>query len=172
MKTKLISLLIALLCMTMLLVSCSDPCVEHIDADNDGICDVEGCEDAVKKPEVAEHEHADANADGVCDTENCGTVIITNVVDNIVEIIVPTKPEEKVPMVVKPIPVANRADYIEYDYAEKQAYFNKLFRSYLLSAWFQWRDQGFGTARSSPNLAHSDSHGLFPRTHPISWSRL
>lgn len=131
MKTKLISLLIALLCMTMLLVSCSDPCVEHIDADNDGICDVEGCEDAVKKPEVAEHEHADANADGVCDTENCGTIIITNVVDNIVEIIVPTKPEEKVPMVVKPIPVANRADYIEYDYAEKQAYFNKLFRSYV-----------------------------------------
>ncbi len=133
MKTKLISLLIALLCMTMLLVSCTDPCVEHIDADNDGICDVEGCEDAVKKPEVAEHEHADANADGVCDTENCGVVIITNVVDNVVEIIVPTKPEEKVPMVVKPIPVANRADYIEYDYAEKQAYFNKLFRTAVSS---------------------------------------
>ncbi len=143
MKTKLISLLIALLCMTMLLVSCTDPCVEHIDADNDGICDVEGCEDAVKKPEVAEHEHADANADGVCDTENCGTVIITNIVDNIVEIIVPTKPEEKVPMVVKPIPVANRADYIEYDYAEKQAYFNKLFRTVASSSDYIDGDGGF-----------------------------
>ena len=130
MKTKLISLLIALLCMTMLLVSCTDPCVEHIDANNDGICDVEGCEDAVKKPEVAEHEHVDANADKVCDVENCGTIIIVNTVTEKVEIVVPTKPEEKVDMVVKPIPAPNHAEYVNLDYAEKQAYFNKLFRAF------------------------------------------
>ena len=129
MKTKLISLLIALLCMTMLLVSCTDPCVEHIDANNDGICDVEGCEDAVKKVEVAEHEHVDANADKVCDVENCGTIIIVNTVTEKVEIIVPTKPEEKVDMIVKPIPAPNHAEYVNLDYAEKQAYFNKLFRT-------------------------------------------
>jgi hypothetical protein len=130
MKTKLISLLIALLCMTMLLVSCTDPCVEHIDANNDGICDVEGCEDAVKKVEVAEHEHVDANADKVCDVENCGTIIIVNTVTEKVEIVVPTKPEEKVDMVVKPIPAPNHAEYVNLDYAEKQAYFNKLFRAF------------------------------------------
>ena len=65
MKTKLISLLIALLCMTLFMVSCSEACVEHIDADYDGICDNENCEDAVKQVTVEEHEHEDADADGV-----------------------------------------------------------------------------------------------------------
>ena len=134
MKTKLISLLIALLCMTMLLVSCTDPCVEHIDADKDGICDIEGCEDAVKAVVVEPHDHKDENADNVCDVENCDTIILVNTVENVVEIIVPTKPEAKVDMVVKPIPVdVNRADYVEYNYAEKQAYINKLFRSVVSS---------------------------------------
>ena len=137
MKTKLISLLIALLCMTMLLVSCTDPCVEHIDADKDGICDIEGCEDAVKEVVVEPHEHKDEDLDNVCDVENCDTIIIVNTVENVVEIIVPTKPEAKVDMVVKPIPTdANRADYIDYDYAEKQAYFNKLFRTVVASDYY------------------------------------
>ncbi len=117
MKIKLISLLIALLCISVLFVSCSDPCVEHIDADNDGICDVEDCEDAVKKPEIAEHEHKDGDADSICDTENCGTVIITNTVENRVEVLVPIAKEEYVPMVVKTVPSdAILGDYVNIVY--------------------------------------------------------
>ena len=131
MKTKLISLLIALLCMTMLLVSCTDPCVEHIDADKDGICDIEGCEDAVKEIVAEAHDHKDDDANGVCDVENCGAIMIVNTVEKVVEIIVPTTPEEKVDMIVNSIPVDAKAeDYINLDYAEKQAYFNKLLKSY------------------------------------------
>lgn len=129
MKTKLISLIAALLCLTMLFVSCSDEeeCKSHIDADNDGICDVENCQDEVKKPEVTCTEHKDEDKDGMCDTENCDTAVIINTVTNEVEIVVPTTPEEKVEMVVKPIPSDSVfTDYFTYDYKTNTVYLNSV----------------------------------------------
>jgi len=120
MKIKLISLLIALLCVSVLFVSCSDECTTHLDADGDGVCDTEGCEDIVQLPEPEEPNctnHVDANNDGLCDTENCGTVIITNTIEDRVEVLVPIEKEEYVPMVVKPIPAdANVSDYVVITY--------------------------------------------------------
>ncbi len=120
MKIKLISLLIALLCVSVLFVSCSEECTTHLDADGDGICDTEGCEDVVQLPEPEEPNctnHVDANRDGLCDTENCDTVIITNTIENQVEVLVPIAKEEYVPMVVKPVPTdAVLGDYVKLDY--------------------------------------------------------
>ena len=121
MKIKLISLLIALLCVSVLFVSCSEECTTHLDADGDGICDTEGCEDTVQLPEEPEEpectNHVDANNDKLCDTEGCGTVILTNVVEDRVEVLVPIEKDEKIPMVIKPIPTdAVATDYINVDF--------------------------------------------------------
>lgn len=120
MKIKLISLLIALLCVSVLFVSCSEECTTHLDADGDGICDTEGCEDTVQLPEPEEPNctnHVDANNDKLCDTEGCGTVILTNVIEDRVEVLVPIEKDEKIPMVIKPIPTDTVAtDYINVDF--------------------------------------------------------
>ena len=50
-------------------------CTDHVDNNNDGKCDNEGC-DADVEPEVPTcTKHVDANKDGVCDTEGCGAAV-------------------------------------------------------------------------------------------------
>ncbi len=129
MKIKLISLITALLCLAVLLVSCSDPCTSHLDADYDGKCDT--CGDEIKTPSVNCTEHVDADGDGVCDTPHCGTVIKTVIkevevkVPVDVEVPVPNEKETGVAMVVKPIPSdANVADYFSFDYESGTLIYN------------------------------------------------
>ncbi len=114
MKIKLISLIAALLCLTLFLVSC-DSCTNHTDADKNGVCDT--CEDTIEWPKSSCTNHVDADGDGVCDTEDCDVVIQINTVTNTVEIPVANPLEEKVEMVVKPIPTdAVLSEYFSYDY--------------------------------------------------------
>lgn len=129
MKIKLISLITALLCLAVLLVSCSDPCTSHLDADYDGKCDT--CGDEIQTPSVNCTEHVDADNDGICDTPHCGTVIVTKIeevevpVEVEIEVPVPNEKETGVAMVVKPIPSdANVADYFSFDYESGTIIYN------------------------------------------------
>lgn len=129
MKIKLISLITALLCLAVLLVSCSDPCTTHLDADYDGKCDT--CGDEIQTPTVNCTEHVDADNDGICDTPHCGTVIKTVIkeveveVPVDVEVPVPNEKETGIALVVKPIPSdANLADYFSFDYENNTIIYN------------------------------------------------
>lgn len=50
----------------------SGECTEHIDADDDGICDTEGCEEEFSD---GCDNHTDGDGDGVCDTEDCDVTV-------------------------------------------------------------------------------------------------
>ncbi len=122
MKLKIFALIIAILCLSMALVGCSQkPCDAHVDENKDQKCDV--CKDTIPcETHTDENQdlvcevcgltitppcdpHKDENADGKCDT--CGGAIVV-----IKEQIAP-ETGERVPMVVNPIPSdANLADYI------------------------------------------------------------
>ncbi len=123
MKTKLFVLIAALLCLSLMFVSCDDEHTTHIDENNDAKCDV--CETAV--PCGVEHidenkdlacdrcaatlpapcdPHVDADADLVCDS--CGKAVV------VIETQTPPPAAgDKVEMVVNPIPAdAAIADYL------------------------------------------------------------
>ena len=126
MKTKILALIISILCLSMIFVACDEQCEAHVDADNNGLCD--NCEAAVEKegePEIetgSESEtettveteaetqapcdaHKDADADKLCDA--CGGAIVT-----IVEYVTSAQ-DTRVEMVVNPIPDANASDYLD-----------------------------------------------------------
>ena len=126
MKTKILALIISILCLSMIFVACAEECEAHVDADKDGVCD--NCEATVEKegePEIetgsaSETEttveteaetkapceaHKDADADKICDA--CGGAIVT-----IVEYVT-VEQDTRVEMVVNPIPDAPASDYID-----------------------------------------------------------
>ena len=106
MKTKIFALIAAILCFSMIATSCfKKDCEEHVDEDNDAICDV--CEAEIKAaPDtVACTEHKDENADKTCDVCGGAIVVVTQL----------QKPDvaDRVPMVVKPMPSdVNLSDYL------------------------------------------------------------
>ena len=113
MKTKLILLIISILCLSVLLVACDEPCETHVDENGDAACDV--CGEAVETQTESETEtetetegicdHTDVDADKLCD--NCGKAVVV-----IVER-VPVETETAVDMIVNPIPDdVNLEDYI------------------------------------------------------------
>jgi len=50
-------------------------CTDHVDNNNDGKCDNEGCDADVEPEAPTCTKHVDANKDGVCDTEGCGASV-------------------------------------------------------------------------------------------------
>lgn len=79
-------------------------CKPHVDANKDYVCD--NCPETFVKP--CESDHKDENADKYCDA--CGLAIVT--VNQIVE---PT-PEERVDMIVNPLPEnGSIKDFISYE---------------------------------------------------------
>lgn len=128
MKTKILALIISILCLSMIFVACAETCEAHVDADKNGVCD--NCEATVETETQAETNseteteeqtteaetmapcdpHKDADADKVCDS--CGNAVVT-----IVEYVTvgQATPDE---MVVNPIPEANASDYIDSQYNE------------------------------------------------------
>ena len=82
MKTKLILLIISILCLSVLLVACDEPCETHVDENGDAACDV--CGEAVETQTESETEtetetegicdHTDVDADKLCD--NCGKAVV------------------------------------------------------------------------------------------------
>ena len=122
MKLKIFALIMAILCLSVVLVGCSQkPCDAHVDENKDQKCDV--CKDTIPCETHTDENndlvcevcgltfappcepHKDENADGKCDT--CGGAIVI-----IKEQIAP-ETGERVPMVVNSIPSdANLADYI------------------------------------------------------------
>ncbi len=76
MKTKLLALLLVIIMAVGMLAACgggTEPCTSHVDTDNDGFCDNEGCDEPVQKQCTS---HTDANSDGKCD--NCGATVTVN----------------------------------------------------------------------------------------------
>lgn len=63
MKTKILALIMAILCLTTLFAACKKTCEEHVDENKDAKCDV--CEAAIECK-----EHKDDNKDAKCDV--CG----------------------------------------------------------------------------------------------------
>ena len=64
--------------MLSVLVACGGndtPCTNHTDANGDGVCDTEGCNETVTPTPPSCTEHKDADGDGVCDTEGCGEAV-------------------------------------------------------------------------------------------------
>ena len=131
MKTKVFALILAILCLSMTVVGCGNECAEHIDEDKDTICDKCGesivCEThtdedgdkvcdvcgAAVTPACEKHvdgnndfvcdtcaaklcDHKDENADNVCDA--CELAIVA------IDVQLPPEKEDRVNMVVKPIP--------------------------------------------------------------------
>ena len=111
MKTKIFTLIIAILCLSMIFVACDEqPCTEHKDENNDLVCDVcsEDLEpateesttqttEATTEPPVEPCEvHTDANADKVCDVCKYALVYISELVS--------PEQETHADMEVSPIP--------------------------------------------------------------------
>lgn len=132
MKSRIFALILALCCLSLLLVACNDEvCVEHIDENNDLVCDTCGAtiEVSTTEPETSAEEtteapetnppcdkHVDAEpADGRCDT--CGA--------NVVVVFLPSEPgetETRVEMEVVTAPAdANPSDYIDLGEAKQPA---------------------------------------------------
>ena len=119
MKSRIFALILALCCLSLLLIACDDEaCVDHVDVDNDLICDTCGATLYVSTTEpdneteaattVDDHTHVDKEpADEYCDV--CGK--------NIVVVFLPSKPAEeetRVEMEVLTAPAdANPSDYID-----------------------------------------------------------
>lgn len=80
-KTKRILALILTIVMMLLAVaplsSCGGAtgCTSHVDANGDGVCDNEGCNETVSGGGAGCTSHVDANGDGICDTAGCGAVV-------------------------------------------------------------------------------------------------
>ena len=51
------------------------PCTKHVDNNGDGVCDTEGCNEAVTPTPPPCTEHKDADGNGICDTEGCGETV-------------------------------------------------------------------------------------------------
>lgn len=67
MKTKVLALILAILCVSLMAVSCGkDPCETHVDDNKDAICDVCG-------EKIACVTHTDEDKNGVCDV--CGATV-------------------------------------------------------------------------------------------------
>ena len=131
MKSRIFALILALCCLSLLLVACNDKtCAEHVDANNDLICDTcsatieattSETEAATAAPETTAPEtvpacdaHVDAEpADEYCDI--CGK--------NIVVVFLPSEPgetETRVEMEVVTAPAdANASDYINLGETKK-----------------------------------------------------
>lgn len=131
MKSRIFALILALCCLSLLLVACNDKtCAEHVDANNDLICDTCGAtieattsetDAATAAPETTApetvppcDEHVDAEpADEYCDV--CGK--------NIVVVFLPSEPgetETRVEMEVVTAPAdANASDYINLGETKK-----------------------------------------------------
>ena len=110
MKTKIFALIISILCLSMIFVACAQECTEHVDDDNDGVCD--NCEATVEIETGEETEtiapceiHKDADADKTCDA--CGRAVIT-IVEYVTE-----EQETRQEMVVNPIPETPATNYID-----------------------------------------------------------
>ena len=116
MKTKIFTLITAVICLCLIFAGCDDkPCETHIDENADKICDKCGAkieEETTQKEtetetetEVVCEEHKDENADKICD--KCGKAIVSIIQQ------IPTEEETYVAPIVNPIPAdANLADYI------------------------------------------------------------
>ena len=99
MKTKLLALIMAILCFVTVFAACGKKCEEHVDEDGDAVCD--NCGEVIvdeSKPENTEDtcNHVDVDANKVCD--NCGKAIVA-----IVEQL-PAETEPIVDMIVNQIP--------------------------------------------------------------------
>ena len=75
-KISLLVLLAMLLVLVFTATACGDDCT-HVDADDNGKCDNCGAdfEDGDTPADDSCKDHKDANNDGICDTEGCGKVI-------------------------------------------------------------------------------------------------
>ena len=47
------------------------PCTNHVDSDGDGVCDTEGCNETVTPTPPVCTDHTDSDGDGICDTDGC-----------------------------------------------------------------------------------------------------
>lgn len=126
MKTKIFTLIIAILCLSMIFVACDEqPCTEHKDENNDLVCDVcsEDLEpateesttqttEATTEPPVEPCEvHTDANADKVCDVCKYALVYISELVS--------PEQETHADMEVSPIPEsAELSDFINVEFED------------------------------------------------------
>jgi len=126
MKTKIFALIIAILCISLVFVACDEgkPCAEHVNENNDAVCDV--CGETVEQPTteattseittvvetVAPCEtHTDEDANKKCDV--CGVALVY-----VPELVAPEE-ETRVPMVVNPIPEEVTAEhYINVDFED------------------------------------------------------
>lgn len=128
MKTKIFTLIIAILCLSMIFVACDkqQPCTEHKDENNDLVCDVcsekvepktecttEITTEATTEPPVEPCEtHKDDNADKVCDVCKYALAYIP-------ELVAPEK-ETHANMEVSPIPEsADLSDFINVEFEDK-----------------------------------------------------
>ena len=83
MKTsRLIALILSLvlaISVCFALASCGgndpEPCTSHTDANGDGVCDTEGCNETVTPTPPTCTEHTDSDGNGICDTEGCGETV-------------------------------------------------------------------------------------------------
>ena len=86
MKTKILALIISILCLSVLLVACDKSCETHVDENGDGVCDK--CEATVEKEtetEIICDEHKDEDADKTCDACGKAVVIVTEYVTQATE---------------------------------------------------------------------------------------
>lgn len=90
MKTKILALIISILCLSVLLVACDEPCETHVDENKDGVCDK--CEATVEtetetetETEIICDEHKDEDADKTCDACGKAVVIVTEYVTQATE---------------------------------------------------------------------------------------
>lgn len=124
MKIKIFALIMAILCILTVFSACDfakngqgedeTPCATHTDADADNICDV--CSEAMP---VVCNPHKDENADKICDACGLAIVVITQ--------LVPPTEEERVDMVVKPLPENNNlSDYDSFEKIDTVTSFEKI----------------------------------------------
>ena len=126
MKIKIFALIMAILCILTVFASCDTnksesqenevvPCETHTDENSDNVCDV--CSAAI--PAVCA-EHKDENADKICDA--CGLAVV------VINQLVPPTEEERVAMVVNPLPEKNNLyDYVSFeDSSEKITSFKEV----------------------------------------------
>ncbi len=124
MKTKILALIISILCLSLIFVACDEPCETHVDENNDGSCDVCGekvetetetdteTETETETEGLCEHKDEDANK--VCD--NCGKAII-----NIVEQI-PVEAETVDEMEINEIGTDDVSGYVNTELSDYHSY--------------------------------------------------
>ena len=93
MKAKIFTLIVAILCLSVLFVACDKECVTHGDANNDGVCD--NCAATVEiVTEIECDDHADEDEDQKCDV--CDKDLIVIVETEIVTVLVTESETEPV----------------------------------------------------------------------------